>query len=72
MVQRLTLNRRQRTLEVELEKIAEEHFSIYVDFAILEARRRGELPAFEGIRIVKERVKEKMDVEIDKSISVDG
>lgn len=32
--------------------------NLYVDFAILKERFEGRLPAFEGIRIVKERVKE--------------
>lgn len=35
--------------------IAESCVDLYIDFVILEERIRGNLPAFEGIRIVKER-----------------
>jgi energy-coupling factor transporter ATP-binding protein EcfA2 len=62
LTQRLTFNREHRSLENKLENIAKEYLEIYVDLAILEARKRGELPAFEGIRIVKERVSEDNDL----------
>lgn len=35
--------------------IAESCVDLYIDFVVLEERIRGNLPAFEGIRIVKER-----------------
>jgi hypothetical protein len=38
-------------------------FSLYLDFAILEERIQGNLPAFEGIRIVKERKREETEEE---------
>jgi hypothetical protein len=33
----------------------DEYVNLYVDFALLEERVQGNLPAIEGIRIVKER-----------------
>jgi len=41
--------------EYELQHLADAYLDLFVDFCILEARIAGELPAFEGIRLVRER-----------------
>jgi len=41
----------------EFQVLIDNCLDLYVDFAILEARIRGDLPAFEGICIVKERIR---------------
>jgi hypothetical protein len=48
----------------EAEKVArrlDAYVALYVDFCILEERIRGTLPAWEGIRIVRERKVEQDD-----------
>ena len=40
------------------QSLLDECIELYVNFAILEDRIEGNLPAFEGIRIVRERVRE--------------
>jgi hypothetical protein len=37
---------------------AESYFALYVDLVILQARIEGKLLAYEGIRIVRERIEE--------------
>ncbi len=39
----------------EIRRIANGYLELYVDFCILEARIEGNLPAFEGIRVVREQ-----------------
>ncbi len=46
------------TLKKAVEGLIGDYVDLYIDFAILEARIGGELAAFEGIRIVKERVRD--------------
>ena len=41
---------------LELQRLIDCYLDLYVDFVILEQRVQGKLPAFEGIRIVKERM----------------
>lgn len=41
--------------EEEAQRLAEGYFELYLDLATLEERIEGHLPAYEGIRIVKER-----------------
>jgi len=41
--------------EEELQSLIEAYVALYVDFVFLEERLQGNLPAVEGIRIVKER-----------------
>jgi len=41
--------------EAELQRLIETYVALYVDFVFLEERLQGNLPAFEGIRIVKEQ-----------------
>jgi hypothetical protein len=42
--------------EAEVKRLVDEYLDLYVDFVILEERVQGNLPAVEGIRIVKERL----------------
>jgi len=42
----------------ELQRLIDAYLDLYVDFAILEERVAGTLPAVEGIRIVRERIRE--------------
>jgi energy-coupling factor transporter ATP-binding protein EcfA2 len=44
--------------EEEIQRLADGYLSLYLDLAILEERILGSLPAFESIRIVKERKRE--------------
>ncbi len=41
--------------EEDVQDLADKYFDLYIDLAILEERLEGNLPAFEGIRIIKER-----------------
>jgi hypothetical protein len=40
----------------ELNNIADTYIELFVDFCILEERKENRLPAFEGIRLVRESV----------------
>jgi hypothetical protein len=42
-------------VEAKVQRIADAYLSLWVDFCTLEARITGDLPAFEGIRLVRER-----------------
>jgi hypothetical protein len=44
--------------EEEIQRLADGYLSLYLDLAVLEERSLGNLPAFESIRIVKERKRE--------------
>ena len=39
----------------EIQRLIDSYLDLYVDFVILDARIQGNLPAFEGIRIVREQ-----------------
>jgi hypothetical protein len=52
----LFFGKARHTDEDSLRKSADAYLDLYVDFAMLEARIKGELQPFEGILIVKERV----------------
>jgi hypothetical protein len=51
-------SRLRRSEREAIRRLMDEYLGVYVDMCILEARIEGKLPAWEGIRIVKERVKE--------------
>jgi energy-coupling factor transporter ATP-binding protein EcfA2 len=53
-----TFNRRRKKeqkWDKKVQGIVEQYFNLYIDLAILEERIEGNLPAFEGLRIVRER-----------------
>jgi len=45
-----------RRSHVDVEPIEKASFSVYVSFINLDGRIKGELNAFEGVRLVKERI----------------
>ncbi len=49
---------KEKELMDEIQSLIDNYLDLYLDFAILEGRIEGELPAVEGIRIVRERREE--------------
>jgi hypothetical protein len=52
---RLQSNRERGAVESRIQHLANAYLDLYVKFFIQEARIAGELPAFEGLRLVRER-----------------
>ncbi len=58
LLARLAGSNKIRARREEIQKSVAAYMGLYADLAILEARIAGKLPAFEGIRLVKERASE--------------